>query len=290
MATTKISLGKSDDEAQKTARISLNRSSDNGDQEQASHFQQHIKVGNYDVDIDNDNLPFVGLAASAIVLIIAVSIGYVKKHIKEYGITIGSIALLFALLGILKNDVFDHQSLYVHYFLLIWCFVGACIMTGPDGPFYETGNGYFASWGLVVFSMMAMDLSKQTLPVNIRNIANGMHLILGIGACAIVVMLSTIPYFDNKHFYNNGESTLAVIVSVLSILVAANFVYAKHKKSDQIREFELPTLTVIALLWIVTASLATFRGPFTTTGNGYFACWTAVFCAVKAAMKAKKNN
>jgi hypothetical protein len=282
MATTKISV-KTDAEAQHTT-ASLSENNENQGQN-----QKHIQVGKYDVNIDNDKLPLVGVAASAIVLIIAVGVGYVKKHIKEYGFTIGSVALIIALLGLIPNDAVGRYSLYLNYFLFIWCFVGACVMTGADGPFDETGNGYFASWALVVFSGISMGISNETLPVHIRNITNGMNLILGLGACAVVVMISTIPYFDNNHFYNIGESTLAVIVSVLTILLVANFVYAKYQNNLQMKQFELPTLAVVAFLWVITASLTTFRGPFTTTGNGYFACWAGVFCAVKATMNAKNN-
>jgi hypothetical protein len=253
--------------------------------------KQHIQVGNFDVDIDNDKLPLVGVAGSALILIIAVGIGYVKKHLKEYGFTIGSVAFIIALLGLIPNDTVSASpySSYLNHFLFVWCFIGACIMTGPDGPFDETGNGYFASWALVVFSGMSMGLSNETLPLHVETMVQGMNLILGLGACATVVMISTISYFDNKHFYNNGEAILAVIVSVLTIFMVANFVHAKYNNNVQMGQFEFPTLAVLAFLWVVTASITTFRGPFATTGNGYFACWAGAACAVKAAINAKND-
>ena len=36
---------------------------------------------------------------------------------------------------------------------------------------------------------------------------------------------------------------------------------------------------LLLLLWLVAATLLTFLGPFTTTGNGFFACWGGLLCA-----------
>ena len=147
------------------------------------------------------------------------------------------------------------------------------------------------SWALVIFSGMSLGLSNEMLPVYIRNFTNGMNLILGLGTCAVVVLISTITYFDNKYFYNNGEGTLGVLVSIITIFLFANVAHAKYTNNfSRVKDFEFPSLAVISGLWIITASLITFRGPFTTTGNGCFACWAGVVCAVKATMKAKKNS
>jgi hypothetical protein len=294
MATTKI-LVKTDAEEQRskpTSKILIK--SDTEEQYYEKHEDDtgshHIQVGNFDMNIENEKIPLVGVAASAIVLIIAVGIGYVKRHLKEYGFTIGAIALIIAIFGLFKSHLLGAHSIHLNYFLFVWCFIGACIMTGPDGPFNETGNGYFASWALVICSAMSMGLSNETLPLHIRLMMQGMNLILGLGACAVVVMISTVTYFDNKQFYSNGESILAVAVSVLTLLIVVNLGYAKYINNLQMKQYEVPTLATLAALWVITAIITTFRGPFTTTGNGYFACWAGTACAVKATINAKNSR
>ena len=132
----------------------------------------------------------------------------------------------------------------------------------------ETGNGYFASWGLVIFSGISMGFSNEKLPANVRKVTDGMHFILGLGAASVVVIVSLIPYFDYYHgYYLNGEVIFALIVGILSVLVVVNFVYAKMKNNQQLKQYEVPTLSTLAGLWIIAATLATFRGPFLTTGK-----------------------
>lgn len=285
MATTKINVKIQADD---TKEAPLQGSDE---EQQSQKGQKHIKVGNYDVNIDDDKLPLVGVAVSSVVLLIAVAIGQVHpKHLREYGYAIGIVALIISLIGLIPNDVIGRYGLYLNYALFIHCFVGACILTSGDGPFDETGNGYFASWALVVFSGMSMGLTHDVVPIHIRKITSGMNLILGLGASAILVLISVIPYFDNKKFYNNGESTLAVIVAVLTILVVANIAYAKYSNNVQIQQYEFPTLAVFAAFWTLTAILTTFRGPFLTTGNGYFATWAGAVCAVKATINSKNSQ
>lgn len=252
----------------------------------AQDNQRHLRVGGYDLSIDNEKVPLLGVAASAIVLLIAVGIGSVEKKIKNYGFSLGAVALIIGVLGLVPNhDATDKYSLYLNYFLFLWCFIGACVMTFGGGPFTVTGNGYFASWALAVFSTMSMGITKSKMPENYRRAYAETNVILGLGACAVVTMIACIPQMQGYYYYK-GETLFALIISILTILVVANFVYAKMKENLQIQQFEVPTLIVFAILWILAACMTTFRGPFLTTGNGYFAVWAGAVLAVKAALSA----
>jgi len=266
-----------DTEAQATATPVGSNDQDN---------QRHLRVGGYDLSIDNEKVPLLGVAASAIVLLIAVGIGYVEKKIRNYGFSLGGIALIIGVLGLVPTpDAIDKYSLYLNYFLFLWCFIGACVMTFGNGPFTVTGNGYFASWALAVFSTMSMGITKSKMPENFRKAYAETNVILGLGACSVVTMIACIPQMQGYYYYK-GETLFALIISILTILVVANFVYAKMKENLQIQQFEVPTLMVFAILWILAACMTTFRGPFLTTGNGYFAVWAGAVLAVKAAVSA----
>ena len=108
MATTNISI-KIDSEAQHAE--SLN--------DQHDQNQQHFKLGNYEVGIDEEQLPIVGVEDSAVVLLIVVDNGYLKKYIKEYGFSIGAVALIIALLRLIPNDSVGRYYLHLNYFLFI---------------------------------------------------------------------------------------------------------------------------------------------------------------------------
>ena len=73
--------------------------------------EKQVKVGNYDLIIDDDNFPLLGVVISAVVLIIAVAIGHVKKHIRTYGYTIASVALIIA--G-KRKDMFQDSTVHSH--------------------------------------------------------------------------------------------------------------------------------------------------------------------------------
>ncbi|GFH59627.1 hypothetical protein CTEN210_16103 [Chaetoceros tenuissimus] len=257
-------------------------------QQQGDH-QRHIHVGDYDISIDEDKAPLVGVAASAIILLIAVEIGQgIKRHIKEYGIAFASIALILSVVSLLpNNEQMKQYSPQLNYFLFVWCFIGACIMTFGDGPFIETSNGYFASWGMVIFAAMAMGYANIPLNDNLRRATEGQNLLLGLGACAIVCIVACVPYFDEYKFKAQGEAIFAIIVSIMTVLLVANFVYAKYQGNTAMLQYEFPTLGVFALMWVLAAAMTTFRGPFSTTGNGYFAMWAGAVLAVKAAIRAK---
>jgi len=93
---------------------------------------------------DQSTLAYVGMFFSAIVLLVALTSSklgdYKDNKFYEYGISLASIAMIFSLVGFFLRSN-DRIAMYNNYFLFVWCFIGACIMTFGDGPFLTTSNG-----------------------------------------------------------------------------------------------------------------------------------------------------
>jgi len=69
--------------------------------------------------------------------------------------------------------------------------------------------------------------------------------------------------------------SLGIISAVVT--VAATYLVETKKIGAPIRKVVSGLLLV---LWTAAAVFLTFDSPFTSTGNGYFACWLGLACAV----------
>ena len=286
--------GDSDPENQTEAETQKKGDSDPENQtetEQEGDHQRHIHVGDYDIAFDEDKAPLVGVATSAIILFIALIMGHnVKRPIVGYGMVLASIALILSVVSLLlNNEQMKQYSPYLNYFLFVWCFVGACVMTFGYGPFIVTSNGYFASWGMAIFAAMAIGYANIPLDDNVRKATKGQNLLLGLGACAIVCIVACAPHLYERKFEFLGESIFAIVVSAWTLLLAAHFVCGKRQRQGNTAVLESIALVAIAVHWVVAAAMTTFRGPFNSTGNGYFAMWAGAVLAVKAAIRAKDS-
>lgn len=127
------------------------------------------EVGGYKIDIAEKQLPLVGIMLSSVILIIAMTtpMGRSKAQYYGYGVSVGAIALAFSFAGLVMtlNTFRDSQSAgqfskFNNYFLVVWNFLGALILTFW-GPFLNTSNGYFAAWALAIFAVMGIGVSYK---------------------------------------------------------------------------------------------------------------------------------
>lgn len=235
--------------------------------------------------VSDAQFPLILVSATSLVLMLAVvtweeqmkSFGYsLSVPLLSLVISIGSI-----LLTIFKGDLYAQYGRHIAHVLFMWNFTGACFLTFSS-PFTTTGNGYFAAWGCVATSAMAMGFTKDAF----RSRLQGMGPLLGLGSFSAITIIALIDYVGNKNqSFSRKESIYAMVVSVFTIVLIAGIMYFQKTHSG-VRWFvrvKFGGLSLFACLWLVLACLCTFSGPFNKTGNGYFASWGGASCAAFAA-------
>lgn len=241
-------------------------------------------VGKYKVHIADKQLPMVGMLFSGMVFLIAIAtLGKGAKY-WAYGISLGSVTMFFSIVGVLlamKQELNDKVGMFNAYFLFLWCFIGACIFTFA-GPivFRVTSNGYFAAWGMAIFSIMAVGVTSSQMTQSVSDMGS----LLGLLASSVIVIIATIDPVQGGGYRN--ESIYALTLACVTVLVAGGFWFKDRQSEggkDMVKFF---VLGFFALCWIVEACLVTFRGPFQATGNGYFGSWAGAVTSVFASMAA----
>jgi len=241
--------------------------------------------------MNDAQFPLVLVLATSFVLLLAVMTW--EGSMKSYGYAVAVpalsivLSLTYLLLTIFKEPVYTMYGRHMTHILFLWNFTGASFLTFSS-PFTTTGNGYFAAWGCVVTSAMAMGFSGDAF----RSRVEGLGSILGLCGSAAIVVIALID-FVGKGGYSRKESIYAMVVSIFTIMLVAGTIYYEKKLSQETPKWFLKAkfglLALFAVLWLVLACLVTFRGPFATTGNGYFASWAGATCAWFAAFAAWKD-
>jgi len=221
---------------------------------------------------------------TSFVLLIAVTTWGGAIESRGYAIAVPALSLTITIIALLltvfKEDIYNSYGAHITKLLFMWNFTGASFLTFGS-PFTTTGNGYFAAWACVVVSAMAMGLNGD----NFRSRIEGLGSLLGLGCSSILVIIALIDYFGS------GPALYAMIVSIFTIILVAGVMYAEKKhsvlsKTKMFLRVKFGLLIFFALLWLVLACLVTFHGPFTSTGNGYFASWAGMACSFFAAFSA----
>lgn len=246
-------------------------------------------VGGYNISIMEKQLPFLGQLLSAPILLLATILPEYELVHQSYAYAVAIVGLILGTAGLylvqFAGSLYD-QSLVtvpvlgnctVGYTLSMLCFVwwavGAGILTF-SGPFTITGNGYFATWAGFFASAMGVGLTRQHL----QDLNNYIRL----ATCCIIIICS-VPSTLGGFF--DGEAIYAITLASLTLAFCIIFVNFR----EMVASFVFYILLALTLLWVVEAALVTFRGPFDSTGNGYFASWGAAFLCIALASQQQRN-
>jgi len=241
--------------------------------------------------INDVQFPLILVLGTSFVLLIAVMTCEEEVKSRGYAVAVPILSLIlspcYLLLTIFKEQVYNMYGKHMTTVLFIWNFSGASFLTFSS-PFTTTGNGYFAAWGCVVASAMTMGFSGDAF----RSRVEGLGPLLGLCGSAFIVVIALIDFIGSSD--SPKESMYGMIVSIITILVIGGFIYYEKQLNEQqtpkwFLRTKLGLLLFFALLWLVLACLVTFRGPFDTTGNGYFASWAGATCVWFATFAAWKD-
>merc|ERR1719263_2368639 len=125
--------------------------------------------------------------------------------------------------------------------------------------------------------------------------------LLGLVASSIIVIIASTDFLGPNSFHRY-EAIYAMVVSCITLIVFVTFLLEERRKMNLRKTrgehqggygtsiFKIVGLGLFAVLWVALAFVATFRGPFLTTGNGYFAVWAGAGCACSAATAARRKG
>lgn len=270
-----------------TPEVKEDKPSDGGD---------HVKVP---TKLTQEQKGYCGMMISAIIQLIAITSPDKKlNYVYVYGITLGSVTLILSLIGLGVGAIerIDHKAkLFFAYFVFCWNFIGASFMTfGSNAPFNSTGNGYFGSWGMALFSILVIDVSFDKIKKSAT--ATGMGAQVGLFVSSLIVLIAACSILVDGRIVTGDQpyniAIFAVTLSSISVIAMAGIIFCgvrgQNEESKPNPIFFL-VWVVLCICWIFEAFYATFRGPFTETGNGYFGSWAAAFSALFATIAGVKR-
>jgi hypothetical protein len=151
--------------------------------------------------------------------------------------------------------------------MLLFAF-GTCGMTYQWLTKELTHNSTIFMYGLTISSIMVI-IALTTDQCNTYNNNWEYHAYKQIAIYTLVVCIISILY--------------GIAVVVLSKLPSGNFQFG-HKQ-------RLVCTTILIILWIITACLTTFVGPFALkVDNGYISVWSSVTFSVLYLINTNKQN
>lgn len=145
------------------------------------------------------------------------------------------------------------------------------------GPFIYTSNGWFGAWGGLISSCQwCIGLDFVRYDSQSREVKYMMNLVF----CSIVTILASISPLRKKTLRFEGAG-LSIAAGSITLIVCA---YLIGMYKDIAKNVMKLTAVLLFVLWVITAGVCTYIGPFLITGNGFFAVWLSALCALKIAM------
>ena len=202
----------------------------------------------------------------------------------SYAISVSSVAMALSFTGLAMTKFAQDKLTRVGKLLnavnFVYSFVGACFLTFHK-PFDMTSNGYFAAWTIVYGSATAMGMTSNAFGSTIK----GLGAVMGLLASSLVVILASItPIRDDT---NKPEAFYALVLSCVTFVFILLIVGLDKMNIPMPHIISFLSFAILAVCWVISASLVTFRGPFEVTGNGYFASWAGALMASMATFAAK---
>ena len=100
--------------------------------------------------------------------------------------------------------------------------------------------------------------------------------------CSLILMFACIGEFET--YGSSGTRIYATCVSVFSLAACLAIQTGEYMKPGFLEKNEKMVSLALLLWWAVGTWVITFRGPFITTSNGYFAAWGGLFFTFKWAL------
>jgi len=244
-------------------------------------------VGDY---LTGAAFPMVGSFVAGAILVVAVSTGVSNTGGDAswygWGIAAGAIAMVVGVVGaiLLRMQGLEAVNHGLSWFLCVWNLAAAISLTfwGPTILRF-TGNGYFACWAMAMCGVMAVGVNSG----QVKDAASGVGATIGLLVASVVLIIAMADSdYYNALNPNRSGNIFGITWACLTALTVLIFLFLAQRGMPIVGWPGAVVFGVFALGWIVAASLLTFRGPFTLTGNGYFASWGGAVTSVMAAVQA----
>jgi hypothetical protein len=100
---------------------------------------------------------------------------------------------------------------------------------------------------------------------------------------SLVLMFACIGMWDKNYWYYS-ELCYALSVSVISLAACLIIQTGEFVKPGLLEKIEKPVSLFLFVWWGIGTGVITFRAPFTTTSNGFFAAWAGFLFTTKWAL------
>jgi len=206
----------------------------------------------------------------------------VCDSLKGYQIAVGAISAILGLISAFlgyRNMLSVGKQEFLSAFQFLWWIAGAVTNTFFGGNnFVSPGNGYFGSWGALIFATFALSSVSPRFQSSLDQGTQAARkpLILLVLASAVVIGASI------DHCEPSSQCTsfnaFAVALGTISLVISFILLIFAPMVSPRTLRF---LAYFLLLWWMVGAAVVTFptNAPFVEAGNGYFASFVGVFAS-----------